>query len=133
MTARRIRQRPEQGIQIAIVAFLRLALPKPNVVFHCPNEGRRSEVEGGMLKRLGLLTGFPDLGLLIAGRLYVAEVKAPGRDTTDAQDACIAALQLAGATYLGVWRSVADCARALDDAGIRLRAHPFGLGVRRAA
>lgn len=115
------RQRPEQAIQIACVDFLRAALPMA-FIWHVPNEGKRSEVEGGVLKRMGLQPGFPDVAILLQARLYIAECKAPGKHLTAEQEACVRALHAAGARYLGVWRSIEDAERMCRHAGLPLRA-----------
>ena len=39
-------------------------------VIHVPNEGKRSEVAGAILKRLGLSPGFPDLFIFLARGKY---------------------------------------------------------------
>lgn len=117
---RRIRQRPEQGIQIACVGFLHAALPAA-VIWHVPNEGKRSPVEGHALKLMGMLPGFPDVAFLLSARLFIAECKPRGKDATDEQLACINRLVTAGAVYLGVWRSINDCETACRAAGIALR------------
>ena len=54
-------KRGEEGLQRALVAFLRATLPRPWIVFHCPNGGGRSRAEGGILKAMGTLPGVPDL------------------------------------------------------------------------
>lgn len=39
-------------------------------VIHVPNEGKRSEAAGAILKRLGLSPGFPDLFIFLARGKY---------------------------------------------------------------
>lgn len=130
--ARRIRQRPEQGIQIGCVDFLRAGLPRA-VIWHVPNEGKRHPVEGAMLKRMGMLPGFPDVAFLHGSRLYIAECKPEGKEPTDEQFACIADLVRAGALYLGVWRSINDVERSCAAVGLPMRAYTMPGGGWRAA
>jgi hypothetical protein len=119
---RRIENRPEQEIHIAIVAFLLKALPAGALVWHTPNSAKRSIVERAFLTRMCLVAGFPDLAILLNGRLYVGEVKAPDEDLSEAQEDTINRIVLAGGTYLGVWRSIEDAERAFRAAGVPLRA-----------
>lgn len=56
-------QRPEQGIQRAIIQFIRTKYPHV-VVFHIPNGGRRGLVEASIFKGLGVLAGVYDLCIL---------------------------------------------------------------------
>lgn len=133
MTARRIRNRPEQVAHIAVIDFLRLALPAAAMVWHTPNEAKRSVVERVYLRRMGLMPGFPDIAILMHGRLWVAEMKAPGETTSRDQDVCISHLMLCGAKYLGIWRSPDDAEKSLIENGIDLRATVFGKGVARLA
>ena len=56
--------RREERLQRALVAYLRLALPKPWLVFCVPNGGGRSKAEAGVFKALGVLAGMPDLFVL---------------------------------------------------------------------
>lgn len=130
MKPRRIRNRPEQGIQIACVGFLRDALPGA-VIWHVPNEGKRHPIEGDALKRMGMLPGFPDVAFLLSGTLYIAECKPAGKGPSDEQIAAINALTIAGATYLGIWRSMDDCEEACVAAGLEMRAVVFGHGFMR--
>ncbi len=55
------RNRPEERLHRQLVAFLRVALPKPWLVFHVPNGGARSKAEAGAFKAMGVLAGMPDL------------------------------------------------------------------------
>jgi hypothetical protein len=130
---RRITNRPEQGIQIACVGYLRAALPGV-VVWHTPNEGKRHPIEGQKLKEMGMLVGFPDVAFLHTARLHIAECKPHGEEPTAEQEACINALVGAGAVYLGVWRSINDVERSCRAAGLPVRAAALpGGGWARAA
>lgn len=114
--------RPEETIQRAIVAYLRLALPTTAVVWATPNQrGTRSRWEMGLLAALGVRAGVPDLFVLHAGHLIGLEVKAPMGRVSKAQEATGAMLRLAGASVFVV-RSVEEAAQALTDADIPLTA-----------
>ena len=54
-------RRPEEQLHRSLVAYLRMALPKPWLVLHVPNGGGRSKAEAGILKAMGVLAGMPDL------------------------------------------------------------------------
>lgn len=69
--------------------------PCLDLMYHIPNEGKRSEVTGGILKAEGLKAGVPDICLPVASNgyhgLYI-EMKAKGGSTTKLQKQWIAAL-----------------------------------------
>ena len=44
--------------------------PELKMIFHCPNESKRSARYGAELKRMGMAKGFPDLGLLVPNKKY---------------------------------------------------------------
>ena len=77
--------------------------PELELLYHVPNEGKRSRAYGGKLKAMGLKAGVPDICLPVArGRyhgLYI-ELKAGRNKTTDAQDFWLAAL--AGQGYMSI-------------------------------
>lgn len=97
-------RRHEQQLQIAILKWWSMAhrglgVADERVLFHVPNGGKRSRVEGAIFKAMGVRAGIPDLLLLVPLRStesqsnYAAcglaiELKAPGRKsaTTDSQD-----------------------------------------------
>jgi len=61
MTNRRIRNRPEQDLQIAVAQYLDRVLPKDAVWFHVPNAAKRGIVAGVMNKKMGVKAGVPDI------------------------------------------------------------------------
>lgn len=78
-------KRPEQQIQHAVVAHLRLRA-EPKVFFwSTPNEGKRGLINGAALKAAGMTAGVPDLLILKDGRLHALELKAPGGRLTPSQ------------------------------------------------
>lgn len=79
MAPRRIRQRPEEALHMAVARFLDVALPSDAVWWHTPNGGKRTRVEAGKFKAMGVRAGFPDIAILWRGKLLLIELKAPGR------------------------------------------------------
>lgn len=63
----------ETSQQIELVRLLRKA---GILVFHVPNEGKRSKTYGAKLKRMGVLAGVPDLFVFANGWVYAIEMKA---------------------------------------------------------
>lgn len=128
------RNRPEQALQIALVAHLRAALPRPWIVFHPRNQGeRRSARTHGIFKAMGLLAGIPDLFIVGPERALIAiELKAPPKPlkrggaskakprTSPEQDAVIADLAACGIPTLVV-NNQAEAIRALTQLGVPLR------------
>lgn len=91
--------------------------PELELMFHVPNEGKRSVVMGRMLKRMGMKPGVPDVFLPVAkGRHHglAVEMKSlKGRPTAD-QVIWIDRLRAAGwrAEVCHGWREAADVIRA---------------------
>lgn len=56
----------EQECLMRWAAYQRAAYPQLSLLIHIPNEGKRSVVEGAMLKRMGLRPGVPDLILPVS-------------------------------------------------------------------
>jgi hypothetical protein len=75
-----------------------LRLPREAFVFHVPMGGKRSAVTGSLLKRMGAVAGFPDLAILLEGKLYCVELKSDRGRVSEAQKVCHERLRLAGAT-----------------------------------
>lgn len=62
-------KRPEQAIQIGIMNYLRQIMDaqryKKFMAFHVPNGGGRSEAEGRILKKMGVMAGVADIVVLV--------------------------------------------------------------------
>jgi len=131
--------RPEEALQRQLVAFLRLALPPPWMVFHIPNGGGRSKAEAGVLKAMGVLAGMPDLILCghhdgpvlggpgIAAKVIAIELKAPPKPgskakprVSDAQKSVIEQLGACGIPTL-VCNDFDQAVAALRSLGVPLR------------
>lgn len=90
-------KRPEQAIQKAVVAHLRLRA-EPKVFFwSCPNEGKRGFTNAAALKAAGMTAGVPDLLILKDGTLHALELKAPGGRLTPSQVMVLERMQYCGA------------------------------------
>lgn len=80
-------KRPEQALQIAIVALLDVILPRGSIVHHSPNGGRRSKAEAGLFKAMGTRAGWPDLTIFAPGiRPIFIELKAGKGRLTEGQE-----------------------------------------------
>ncbi len=108
------RQRPEQQIQRAVVAHLRLRA-KPDVLWwHTPNARKQSLRQGAAWKAEGVLAGVSDLILLYQGRAFALELKSDGGRLSPAQQEFMDRFNTAGgyAGYaVGVDRAI-ECLKA---------------------
>lgn len=115
------REDREGPVHKAILQFLRLSLPRNAVVHHSPNEvdmqGRDAAWIVAKARGLGTVKGWPDLEIILDGRVYFIEVKAENGRQEDAQKAVQEGLALAGAPY-AVCRSVDDAEAALKTWGL---------------
>jgi hypothetical protein len=126
------RQNRETAIQIAIVEWLRVVLPRTWMVVHVPNQGqsRRNRAEAGILTAMGMVAGFPDLMVLSRStafnpmdeppRVWWLEVKAPKGGNEPSQSQVQSDL-----VALGYWGTVV---RSIDD--VRAFARTQGWPVR---
>lgn len=76
------------------------ARPELRLLYHIPNEGRRSVVTGARMKAEGMKPGVPDICLPVARggyhALYIELKRIKGGRATDAQKQWIAALNAEG-------------------------------------
>ena len=73
--------------------------PELELMYHVPNEGKRSKAAGGRLKAEGLKAGVPDICLPVARGQYhglYIELKSGKNKATEAQEWWIAALTRQG-------------------------------------
>ena len=113
------RKHLEEDLQRTVVKFLRKHLVGNSVVFHVPNGGRRGFLEAQRFKRMGVLAGMVDLGVVNDGRLIGLELKAGKGRVSDTQAWCHRQLNAAGA-YVFVCRSLDDVIAALKETGVPL-------------
>lgn len=80
------RRSRELPVHTAVLGYLRTVLPDA-IVFHPANQGHgRSARQGGVLKAMGVVSGIPDLGVMLpGGRAIWFEVKAPKGRRSDTQ------------------------------------------------
>ena len=114
--------KPEEALQVAVVEFLRLAMPaSEGIVFHPANGGLRSKATAGRLKAMGVLAGVPDLCFVLkGGRVGFIELKAGKNDTSDGQDWFGDVVRDLGGEWAEA-RSIDDVAAALRSWGVKLR------------
>lgn len=109
---RKARGTLEHGIQVAIVKYLRLALPgavinaSVNGAYLAGNDAERSQAMN-KLKAAGMLPGFPDLEILWRGQHWYFEVKGPGGKVSEAQAEVGAMIERNGGRW-AVVRSVTE-------------------------
>lgn len=66
----------EDILQQSVFKWFSLQYPeKRGLLFHVPNGGKRSAIEAGKFKSMGVVPGVCDLLLIHAGRLYGIELK----------------------------------------------------------
>lgn len=111
--------RPEDGVQSAILDYLRVAAPFV-FVYAIPNAAVRKR--GGRAGNAvpGIVKGMPDLGLLYRRRSYFIEVKAGKNKPTAEQRGLVPFLNAAGAEVAFCW-SVDDVRNALYAWGLPTR------------
>lgn len=112
----------EGPIQKAIVDYLRLAFPAPQIVHHCRNEINKRGVamarELATARSRGVVKGFPDIIVLpfsTVGPLFF-EVKAPGAYPRKEQREVHEFLSSLG-YRVAVVRSIDDVAKSLSEWG----------------
>lgn len=95
-------QSNEEKEQITLFEWAELAkikYPELELMYHIPNEGKRSAVTGARLKRAGLKTGVPDICLPSAHGGYMGlyiEMKYGNNKPTEAQKKWLRALREQG-------------------------------------
>ena len=94
--------------------FMANKYPELELMYHVPNEGKRSKAAGGRLKAEGLKAGVPDICLPVAKGQYhglYIELKSGKNKTTEAQEWWITALARQG-YFVKVcygWEAAAVC------------------------
>jgi hypothetical protein len=87
----------EQQIQRAVFQNIRARSAPGVFAFHPANGGYRRPIEAKILHGLGVTSGVPDVIAIKDGRCYALELKRAGGRVSEAQLACLAAMQRAGA------------------------------------
>lgn len=117
-----MRHHPEAALQIAVVQFLRFAMPEGLPWWHTPNGEHRDPRTAAKLKAFGTRPGVPDLLFLMpTGKLAMIELKAGAGRLTDHQKTF-----RDQAMELGAWW--AEC-RSIDEVQAQLIAwlSPFNI------
>lgn len=114
-------KRPEEALQIAVVAWLRVALPTEYRFHHSPNGGKRNIVEAARFKAMGTSAGFPDLIIIGRPMCFAIELKAGKGRMTPQQDAWQAHFYTAG-WHVDTCRSLREVEAFLAYHGVPLRA-----------
>lgn len=92
----------EEAEQVALfqwAEFAKVRYPELELMYHVPNEGKRSPVTGARMKRAGLKTGVPDVCLPTAHGGYIGlyiEMKYGKNKPTESQKKWLRALQAQG-------------------------------------
>jgi VRR-NUC domain len=87
----------EQQIQKAVFDHLKSRAVSDAFFWHPFSGGFRRPKEAAIYKGLGAIAGLPDVLILHQGRLYCVELKREGGRVSEAQLACLAAMERAGA------------------------------------
>lgn len=89
----------EENEQIALFRWAEFAMnqhPELKLMYHIPNEGKRSKITGARLKAAGLKSGVPDICLPVARGGYIGlyiEMKAGKNKPTENQEKWLYALK----------------------------------------
>ncbi len=106
----------EQKILYKWASLQACKYPELRLLYHIPNEGKRSPITGARLKEEGLRTGFPDNCLPVPrgiyGAFYFEMKRRKGNKPSEAQEEWLKALRAAG-NKAEVFRSWEDAAKAL--------------------
>lgn len=89
----------EQTFLFRWAAFAEGQYPELSLMYHIPNEGKRSKATGGRLKAQGLKSGVPDVCLPTAHGGYIGlyiEMKVKPNRPTENQKNWLRALRVAG-------------------------------------
>lgn len=106
--------RPEQDLQIKIIATIRIAFPEiEGLIFHNPNGANQGRRMGGILKAMGRISGVPDLALIWNGQTYWIELKAD-KGSLSAEQKHLHKLWLSHGVSVLVVRSVYQMVEAIE-------------------
>ena len=116
----------ELAAQIALfelAALLETQCPGLELMFHVPNEGKRSVYTGAELKRAGLKKGVPDVMLPVARKKYnglAIELKAGSNKPTEDQKKWLTGLAKEGWLCYVCWGYEAAAAVLSDYMGFKV-------------
>ena len=96
----------EQRRLMEIVGYYTHRYPELSLLYHVPNEGKRSKITGSILKQQGLKAGVPDLCLPVARGAYhglYVELKYGKNKLSDNQKQWLASLSCQGYFTAACW------------------------------
>ena len=96
----------EQRGLMEIVGYYTHRYPELSLLYHVPNEGKRSKITGSILKQQGLKAGVPDLCLPVARGAYhglYVELKYGKNKLSDNQKQWLASLSCQGYFTAACW------------------------------
>lgn len=115
---------PEADAQRAIVAFLRVILPRDSIVHHSANEvtsgGHAARVSQAIRVGMGVYQGFSDLIVISQGRVAFLEVKSKVGRATPEQQAFGQLVESMGFPW-AIVRTPEDAAAFLESRGFATR------------
>ncbi len=121
--------RDEDKLQIAIVQYLKKALPADSYYCAIPNgavlagDAKKRGMQMNRMKSTGFRVGAPDLFILCRGTFIGIEVKTPKGKLSDSQKVACDDIILAGGAW-GVVRSLDDVYNLLVESGITVHSKP---------
>ncbi len=118
----------EHQLHIAVVGYLRHALPVNALWWHTPNGEARDKRTAAKLRAYGVRPGIPDLFIIWGDRLFAIELKAKNGRLSGPQTDVLTILT-ENMVANAVCRSVDDVEAFLEQSAVPLRART----VRRAA
>lgn len=107
----------EQAALMQWVEIMQRRYPELQMLFHVPNEGKRTKATAGKLKTMGLKAGVPDIYLdYPAGKYHGLriELKVNDNKQTPAQDKWLRNLQMHG-YFAAVCYGAAQAERLIED------------------
>ena len=107
-------------MQINAAQWLDRCLASPCVWFHVPNGEKRSPRTAGLLKRMGVKKGVPDMFVFAPGITVAIELKAGRGRATPEQEDMLSRLNSFG-VHTAVCKSIEQIEQALTFAGVPLR------------
>ena len=110
------KRNPEYHLQCEIIEVLKLVLKK-NALMTCFPSGGGGKIRGAMLKRMGLVAGWPDIQIVYKGKYYGLEVKTPKGVVSENQKSLHESLTKQGAK-VAIVRSPYDAMNQIRDWGI---------------
>ena len=122
----------EHAFQRSLIRYLRLAVPKPCVIFSVDHAAKASMLQRVRLKERGVISGIHDVFVLWGGHLMTMELKAASGRPSDAQIAFKDDIVSAGGSSFLI-RSIDEAETALRTVGVPLLASAQGRDEKLAA